>query len=225
MSNTKRRKPASTRTSQQRPTPAGTQRKKLPIIPILGVAVVAVLVVTIVLSFGSTEDLPLEVGAPAVSGQSLSRFVDSATDSTVGSPTPEASGADWNGQLATITHDGRAKMVMFLAHWCSFCQAEVPVVQDWYENTTLPPDVDVVSVGTYIDEFRDNYPTSEWLESEGWTIPLILDDQSSSVGSAFGLDGTPYWVFIDTDGNVSTRLTGNLTAESLDAIAASLSNS
>jgi hypothetical protein len=58
--------------------------------------------------------------------------------------------------------------------------------------------------------FLPNYPPSAWLEREGWTSPVVVDDRASTVGATFGVTGYPYFVFVDGNGRVAHRASGEL---------------
>ena len=47
-------------------------------------------------------------------------------------------------------------------------------------------------------------------------------DETGSVGDAYGLPAFPYWVFVNADGTVAGRLTGELTTDQLEQIIGSL---
>ncbi len=200
------------------------QTRRLPIALIVGVALAAGLVAVIVTTMGTggSDDGPLEVGTPTVTGDALIRFVSATDDPAVGQPIPEVAGADFDGTPVGITRDGRAKMILFVAHWCSVCQDEVPIIVDWLPGASIPDNVDLYTVSTGVDRNQANYPPSEWFEGEGWTLPVIMDDEAGSVANAFGLPAYPYFVFVNVDGNVVGRLTGGLPAETLNALAAGL---
>ena len=100
-------------------------------------------------------------------------------------------------------------------------EAEVPVIQGWVNGGNLPADVELISISTAIDPGRPNYPPEEWLASEGWTAPVITD-QSGAVADAFGLSAFPYFVFVNADGTVAGRLTGELAPSDLETIIAGL---
>ena len=200
------------------------------LLPAIGVAVIAVAAIgAIWLSSGSSgggstqrpSDLPsasVPAGeAPVVSGTPLAPYEPGASsDPAVGQTIPTVT-----SPTGSIELNGTAKVILFLAHWCPHCQAEVPVVQDWVDAGNLPDDVELISVSTAIDPNRPNYPPSEWLERENWTAPVI-EDESGAVASAYGMTAFPYFVFVNADGTVAGRITGELPPSDLDTIVASL---
>ena len=117
-------------------------------------------------------------------------------------------GADFDGNPVTIENNGKAKMIIFLAHWCPNCQDEVPEVTDWLEQNSLPDSVEIISVATSINRARDNFPPSNWLEREDWPVPVVLDSAGSEVGVAYGVGAFPLWAMVDSQGNLIARLTG-----------------
>ena len=163
-----------------------------------------------------SASVPAGGGAPVITGTSLPEFADANADPAVGSVIPTVT-----SPTASIALDGTPKVLMFLAHWCPHCQAEVPLVQDWVDGGHLPSDVDLISVSTAIDPSRPNYPPEDWLAREGWTAPVITDE-TGAVADAFGLSAFPYFVFVNADGTVAGRLTGELTTDQLETIIASL---
>jgi cytochrome c biogenesis protein CcmG/thiol:disulfide interchange protein DsbE len=187
-------------------------------IPIVGIvfAVVAVLAVVAVVFAGNTE-VGSEYGEPQVQGQLPLMPPDAAVDtSATGEPAPIVIGADFDGNEVRIENDGRAKAVVLLAHWCPHCQNEVPEVQAWLDSGGGVGGVDLYSVATSMNSSRDNYPSSEWLEREGWTVPVVVDDQENSVYMAYGAGGFPFWVFLNSDGTVAARAAGRLGIEQLE---------
>jgi thiol-disulfide isomerase/thioredoxin len=159
--------------------------------------------------------------AVAVDGEALPALPGAGDDPAVGATLPTLTGTDLAGAPMAIGPDGRPTMIVFLAHWCPHCQAEVPVVQDWVDGGGLPAGVDLVSVSTAVDDRRPNYPPAEWLEREGWTAP-VLDDADGVAAEAAGLSAFPYFVFVDGDGTVVARTTGELTPAQLDSYASTL---
>ncbi|MET0460112.1 MAG: hypothetical protein ABW195_12755, partial [Ilumatobacteraceae bacterium] len=85
---------------------------------------------------GST-DVALSQGV-VVTGEPLPEGEGSA-DPAIGDPAPALSGFDYAGQAVDIAPgtDG-PMMVVFLAHWCPHCNAEVPVLLEWEESGDIP---------------------------------------------------------------------------------------
>ena len=53
----------------------------------------------------------------SVTGGALPPFSQDTTDGAVGLAMPEVTGESFDGTPVTITNDGRAKVILFLAHW------------------------------------------------------------------------------------------------------------
>ena len=53
----------------------------------------------------------------SVTGGALPPFSQDTTDGAVGLAMPEVTGESFDGTPVTITSDGRAKVILFLAHW------------------------------------------------------------------------------------------------------------
>jgi thiol-disulfide isomerase/thioredoxin len=192
------------------------------------IAIVGAAIAALLLTQGGSTPIA-SPSAPAaspatVTGDALPLFVATADDPAVGTPSPGFQASSFDGEPVSVSADGRAKLLLFLAHWCPHCQAEVPVVQDWVDAGRLPADVDLVSVATSIDASLPNYPPDAWLEREGWTPPTAVDPDNA-IANQFGLPSFPYWVTVNADGSVAQRLTGELSPEQLDQLVAPLSAS
>ncbi len=134
-----------------------------------------------------------------------------ASDPAVGSIVPALLGTDFAGNPTAVDPtDGSPKAVAFLAHWCPHCQAEVARVQEWLDSGGGVPGVDIIAVTTAVQPDQDNYPPSAWLQGEGWSSPVIRDNEDSDAFMAYGAGGLPFWVFIDAQGRVVRRSAGEL---------------
>ncbi len=141
-------------------------------------------------------------GTVAVVGEALPQYTDGA-DAAVGRTAPSV-----QGDTYTITPGQGPTVIAFLAHWCGFCRNEVPVIQDVVDTGLVPENVTLVAVATSTRSNEANFPPSAWFEREGWTSPLIYDDQNSSAGKAYGVTQFPFWVVLDSNGTVVGRLAG-----------------
>jgi len=179
------------------------------------IAGVAVLVVGLAVAIGvSLVDEPLDGNLPegetTVIGQILPEYAGENDDNIIqGQEAPTFSGPNENSEIVTIEKNGNAKALLFLAHWCGFCQKEVPIVQEYIDLIGIPEGVEIIAIATSIDRSRDNYPPHDWLESEGWSEVQIYDIDRE-IGTAYGIKSFPYWVFLDKDLKVVARRAGNL---------------
>jgi thiol-disulfide isomerase/thioredoxin len=188
---------------------------------IVGVVVGVLILATIavVLTAGGGDD-EADVATDA-NGQPISQY---GVVTTAGSPLPPApeSGADpaigmtgpsmlseRAGEQVVIEPDAADEptMLVFLAHWCPHCQREVPRLVDLQESGALDG-IRSVAVLTATAEDRDNFPPSAWLDEEGWTGDRFFDDEESTAAATYGLSSFPMMVFLDADGNVVERLSG-----------------
>jgi thiol-disulfide isomerase/thioredoxin len=197
-------------------------KRKIPVLPIIFVGVFALLIGAMFIG-GSSSQAGEQTGEPVITGESLPQFPNPPpfspeADPAFGLVAPEVSGQDFAGNPVEIKHDGTPTAIVLLAHWCPHCQAEVPRVTEWLNETGGIEGVDIVSVSSAIDERKTNYPPSSWLERENWPVPIILDDANSSILRAYGNGGFPYWVFLDGEGRVVARTAGQLETPQLEAL-------
>jgi len=158
-----------------------------------------------------------ETATVSITGTALPAFDGSvAVDPALGQAAPTLTGVNFAGQSVTIANDGKPKVIMFLAHWCPHCQAEVPRIQNWLDANGMPSGVDLCAVPTATTSARPNYPPSDWLVGKNWTVPVLVDSEQSEAANAYGLTSFPYFVAIDASGKVVARTSGEL---SMDAFA------
>ena len=183
---------------------------------LVGLALIVWMAISIV---GSTLDPSVAFAEVTVEGNTLPFLADPASDPALGFSAPTVTGVDFDGTSHTVGSDGRPKILIFLAHWCPHCQNEVPVVQDWLNSGGLPAEVDMYSFTVMTDHLRPNWPPQEWLEEEGWTLPVIMDDEEGSVVTAYGMRGTPFYVVLDGENRNVGRFSGEVGVPGLEAMA------
>ena len=176
------------------------------------------LALAVVFAFSGADDTAegFAFGDVTVDGATLPVFEAGTNDPALGVPGPVLNGADEDGNALTIGGPGEPRIVMFLAHWCSHCQREVPRVTDYLAQNDV--DVEFLSVATGSNATAVNYPPSVWLEREEWPVPTIYDDAANTAGTAYGLSGFPFWVILDSDGVVQSRFSGELSTEQLQSV-------
>ena len=216
---------ATTRPRPARAAPPARRRsnRSKNVIPVVVglVGAMAVVAVLIGITIGASDKVSIEsqTGEVRVAGAGLTPYSPGAADPSVGRPIPELRGYNFDNQPITVSSAGDAKIVIFVAHWCNHCQAEVPRIVDWLAAGRLPG-VQLVAVSSGVDANAPNYPPSEWLEREDWAIPTITDDTDGTAAQAFGLTGYPYFVAVRADGTVAARASGEQPLEQLQAMIA-----
>lgn len=157
-----------------------------------------------------------------VVGDPLPPFDTPENDTAIGSTPPTLEGFAFDGSPMSITpgSTGRATMVVFLAHWCPHCNAEIPVLIKWNESGGVPDNLDVIGVSTAVFEDRDNYPPSKWIDDKGFPWPVMADSNESDAAIAYGVTGFPTFTLIDANGKVLYRADGEKTLEELEFIIA-----
>lgn len=205
-------------------------RSRTPLVLGIVLAVVAVAAIAAVALTGGGDDgddtastvPPASDGGPAtveVAGAPLPQG-EGASDPAIGTAAPALTGTDYSGAPVAITPgaDG-PMMVVFLAHWCPHCNNEIPVLQEWEAEGGIPEGLQIVGVSTAVAADRPNYPPGEWLVEKGWEWPVLADDGELTAANAYGLTAFPFLTFIDADGNVTARASGELPITELQALA------
>jgi cytochrome c biogenesis protein CcmG/thiol:disulfide interchange protein DsbE len=139
-------------------------------------------------------------------------------DPAIGTLAPTLTGTDINGDPITIGDDGRAKAIVFVAHWCPHCQAEVPVIAELVANGDVPDNMDLYIVSTAVFDDRDNYPATDWLRSSGLDAPIMLDAKSFDGLVAFGAGAFPYSVYLNSSNKVVNRFQGSASPETIKGL-------
>ncbi|MFP5331092.1 MAG: TlpA family protein disulfide reductase [Acidimicrobiia bacterium] len=154
-----------------------------------------------------------DYGRVTVTGTALPRFEPDVTDSAAGMPAPTI-----QGESVSVVPGGTPQIVLFVAHWCPACQQEVPALTSWVEANGVPVEVELVTVATSTDPAKGNFPPSIWLEREEFPFPIIYDDEDDTAGMAYGVSAFPFWVVLDSNGNVVQRFSGVLPDQAISSL-------
>lgn len=207
------------------PAPHSDNRRRTMLVA-AGVALIAVIVGVIVALSGPSDKsddgtgnrtaTPV-FGPISVDGTPLDAFTTTRDDPARGGAAPIVAGQSADGVGTTIGAPGEPTMVVFLAHWCPHCQRELPRIVELMADGDLAG-VRVVAVLTGSGADRPNFPPMAWLDREGWTGEVLLDNEASEAAQAFGLTSYPFLTFLDSDGTVAARASGELPAEDIVAL-------
>jgi thiol-disulfide isomerase/thioredoxin len=199
---------------------------RLPLLAGGGLAVVVVLAALAALALSDESNAP-SLAQPAnvpvaVEGEALPTLTAGGADAARGWRIPVLRGTDLDGNPIEIGPGDGPMAIVVLAHWCSYCQSEVPQIVNYLDSIGAPEGVKVVAVTSSIDRNRPNYPPSTWLEREGWEVPTLIDDASSRGMAALGMTSFPSFVFVDGEGRVVHRAAGAIGTTAFQAALATL---
>jgi hypothetical protein len=97
---------------------AGSRRGLMIAAGVVGVALVAFIVASFSTGGDNESAAGLQETAPVtVTGAALPRLPDTGEDPALGSTLPDMVGQSFDGTPVSITNDGRAKVLLILAHW------------------------------------------------------------------------------------------------------------
>jgi thiol-disulfide isomerase/thioredoxin len=174
-------------------------------------------------SAGGLVDLPTSQPVK-VTGDPLAAFDTKASpDPAVGKTAPVVEGSNFNGQPIKLDSADGAYMVVFLAHWCPHCNAEIPRLISWKNSGAVPADLRVIGVATAVDSGSVNFPPAQWFSDKGWPWPVLVDESNGNgaagkAAAAFGATGWPYFVIVGADGKVKVRVSGEVEITDLQKI-------
>lgn len=119
---------------------------------------------------------------------------------------------------ATISpSDGTARVWLVWAHWCPYCQQELPELAAWWPtNAGRFPNTELVTVTTSMDETRGN-PLTPYLDSSQFPFPVLVDPDLR-LATQFGTSAFPFWIVTDGNGQVVLRVAGAIGIEAVESI-------
>lgn len=141
-------------------------------------------------------------------------------------PAPDFTLVDQYG----ITHslaDYRGKVVFlnFWATWCPPCRAEMPYIQELYEEYSQDEDSEVVILGVAFPNLSnetDIQGITDFMEENGYTYPVLMDE-GATLMLPYYITAYPTTFLIGKDGTVLGYIPGGMTKDIMqDVIAQAL---
>ena len=133
----------------------------------------------------------------------------------VGFLAPAFTLTDLHGQTVSLSdYQGQVVLLNFWASWCPPCRAEMPAIQQVYENYRNRGLI-VLSINASYQDVPAKMKT--FLESFTYSFPILLDERGA-VNQIYAISSLPTTFFIDRDGKVRDLVIGGpLTIAGLSA--------
>lgn len=121
----------------------------------------------------------------------------------VGEPAPDFQLENLDGQLISLSElRGKPVLINFWAIWCTFCHAEMPYLQQIYEEWSGKG---LVVLAINIGESPPK--VKEFLQALNLSLPVLLDTEQA-VARKYNVPPIPTTFFIDSDGIIREKIIG-----------------
>lgn len=139
-----------------------------------------------------------------------------------GDTPPDFTLTSLDGKNVTLSELRGKKVVLnFWATWCPPCKAEMPHMQNYYEQYAKKDNVEIIAVNLTSQE-RDVTDDAKidsvmtFRDSFDLTFPILLDqDPKKSVGIDYQILTIPTTYFIDSNGYIQRAIKGPMNVEML----------
>ena len=164
---------------------------------------------------------PAEYQKVSSTGGLLAPLPESGADTETGKSVAVLKAYDLQGRPVTIdpAGEGKATMVVFLAHWCPHCNREIPVLNKWRESGEVPTGLRVVGITTGSKADQANWPPSKWMTAMKWPFEVMADSEAQEAAAAYGVAGYPFIAFVGANGKITARTSGEIPVEQLQIYA------
>lgn len=102
---------------------------------------------------------------------------------------------------------GKKVILNFWASWCGPCKAEMPHMQNYYENYAEEDNVEILAVNMSTQERKGMDGIEEFIDSYGLTFPIPLDTEGEASGS-YEVMTIPTTYMVNTDGTLAQKIVG-----------------
>ena len=117
---------------------------------------------------------------------------------------------DFNGKEVSLSdYKGKKIFLNFWASWCPPCIAEMPEMEELYQETK---DSDLVILAVNLSEGTS--PIQKFMDSNKYNFQVLFDTDNV-VASKYQIVSIPTSFFIDKEGNIAYKHIGSMTIEDM----------
>lgn len=127
-------------------------------------------------------------------------------------PFPVVNGEGLTGENILLSDLSGSPIVLeFMLSWCSHCQAMAPVVEEVYGEYGSSA-LFLTVAGSRSDATVES--TAEFIRTYKSTVVHIYDEQQK-IFNNFDVTSTPTYIFFNSDGSISTTLSGEISKSTM----------
>ena len=131
-------------------------------------------------------------------------------------PAPDFTLTDQYGNEHSLSdYRGKTVFLNFWATWCPPCKAEMPYIQELYEEYSQMDDSDVVILAVAFPGYgreTDIEGVKSFLEENGYTYPVLMDEGATLLLQYY-ITAYPTTFLINPEGNVLGYIPGSMTKD------------
>ena len=142
------------------------------------------------------------------------------TDNAAAIPAPDFTLQDQYGNVHTFSdYKGKTVFLNFWATWCPPCRAEMPEIQEIYEEYgENASDVIILGIASpNVGREGSAEDIAAFLSENNYTYPVIMDTDGL-IAYYYGISAYPTTFMIGTDGNIFGYVTGQITKDIMKSI-------
>lgn len=102
-------------------------------------------------------------------------------------------------------YKGKKVVLNFWATWCHPCRAEMPHMQNYYEDHAEEKNVEILAVNLTYGDSVDK--VEEFVADYGLTFPIPMDEEGD-IGEMFEVITIPSSYIIDSSGKIQNKIQG-----------------
>ncbi|KML28784.1 peroxiredoxin family protein [Rossellomorea marisflavi] len=176
---------------------------------ILSLALIGVLIAIFLVNFVRHQQDQKEKEAAAQLASESMDLSDVEKGLSKGDQPPDFTLTTLEGKEVRLSdYKGQKVILNFWATWCPPCKAEMPHMEDYYQEE---PDAEILAVNLTSQEHVDG-AAQKFVDGYKITFPVLLDEDGA-VGDAYSIITIPTTFMIDSKGIIQHKILGPMNQE------------